>query len=38
MTLSHLRPQNYLSTTKNPLDFSGRKVMQSQEQGPKGMA
>ena len=29
MTLSHLGPQNHLSTTENPLGFSGREVMQS---------
>ena len=38
MTLSYLGPQNHLSTTENPLDFSGRKVMQRLEQEPKGMA
>ena len=38
MTLSYLGLQDHLSITKNPLDFSGRKVMQSQEQGPKWVA
>ena len=38
MTLSYLGLQNRLSTTKNPLDFSGRKVMQRLEQEPKAMA
>ena len=38
MTLSYLGLQDHLSTTENPLDFSGRKVMQRQEQRPKGMA
>ena len=37
MTLSYLGLQNHLPTTENPLDFSGGKVMQSQEQEPKGM-
>ena len=37
-TLSHLGPQNHLSTTENPLDFSGREVMQRPKQWPKGMA
>ena len=36
MTLSYLRPQNHLSTTENPLDFSGRKFMQRLQQEPKG--
>ena len=42
MTLSYLGLQNHLSTTENPLDFSGDfsggKVMQNLKQGPKGMA
>ena len=38
MTLSYLGHQNHLSTTENPLDFSGIKVMQRLQQDPKGMA
>ena len=38
MTLSYLGLQDHLSTTENPLDFSGRKVMQRLQQKPKGMA
>ena len=38
MTLSYLGHQNHFSTTENPLDFSGRKVMQRVQEEPKGMA
>ena len=38
MILSYLGHQTPLSTTENPLDFSGRKVMQRVQQMPKGMA
>ena len=38
MTLSYLRPQNTLSTTEIPLEFSGRKVMQRLKQKPKEVA
>ena len=38
MTHSYLGHQNHLSTTENPLDFSGRKVMQRVQQEPKWMA